>query len=166
MVHPPPPSPQPPLNPPYIVSIITSREPHVSNLSFLLPCSTEKVMLQDGGFKKRRVGATQWNRHCPCGTRFNQCRKCGGSSVCPHGRQKSMCKECGGKCICPHKRQVPARYREHVLSYTHACVCVHARAHACACAHTHKRARAHASMDARTHICVRARTHSHSEISL
>ena len=38
----------------------------------------EKVMLEDGGFRKRRVGAKQWQRHCN------------------HGRRRSTCKECGG----------------------------------------------------------------------
>ena len=38
----------------------------------------EKVMLEDGGFKKRRVGAKQWQRHCT------------------HSRQRSRCKQCGG----------------------------------------------------------------------
>ena len=27
----------------------------------------EKVMLEDGGFKKRKVGAKQWKRHCTHG---------------------------------------------------------------------------------------------------
>ena len=36
----------------------------------------EKVMLEDGGFKRRRVGAKKWQR------------------MCEHGRERSKCKEC------------------------------------------------------------------------
>ena len=54
----------------------------------------EKVMLEDGGFKRRRVGAKKWQRHCVHGRIPNRCKDCGGASICEHGRQRSRCKEC------------------------------------------------------------------------
>ena len=57
----------------------------------------EKVMLEDGGFKRRRVGAKRWQRICHHSRRRYQCKKCGGASICEHGRQRNKCKECGGQ---------------------------------------------------------------------
>ena len=65
----------------------------------------EKVMLEDGGFKKRRVGAKQWQRHCNHGRVRSRCKECGGASICEHGRRRSSCKECGGASICEHGRE-------------------------------------------------------------
>ena len=65
----------------------------------------EKVMLEDGGFKKRRVGAKQWQRCCSHGRRRNECKDCGGTSICEHSRQRHLCKDCGGASICEHNRQ-------------------------------------------------------------
>ena len=64
----------------------------------------EKVMLEDGGFKKRRVGAKHWQRHCTHGRQRSRCKECGGASICEHGRRRSECKECGGASICEHGR--------------------------------------------------------------
>ena len=38
----------------------------------------EKVMLEDGGFKRRRVGAKRWERMCPHGRQPNRCKSAGG----------------------------------------------------------------------------------------
>ena len=54
----------------------------------------EKVMLEDGGFKRRRVGAKHWQRMCPHGRRAQNCKDCGGASICEHGRRHSRCKQC------------------------------------------------------------------------
>ena len=65
----------------------------------------EEVPLDDGGFKRRRVGAKHWQRMCEHGKQKKQCKECGGSSICEHGRQRYHCKECGGKSICEHGRR-------------------------------------------------------------
>ena len=65
----------------------------------------EEVPLEGGGFKRRRVGAKNWNYHCEHGTRKESCKECGGSSICEHGRQRSRCKACGGSEICEHGRR-------------------------------------------------------------
>ena len=39
----------------------------------------EKVMLEDGGFKRRRVGAKKWQRHCVHSRRAENCKDCGGA---------------------------------------------------------------------------------------
>ena len=66
----------------------------------------EEVALEDGGFKRRRVGAKHWQRYCEHGTRKQICKVCGGGSgICEHGRRHSRCKECGGSSMCEHGRQ-------------------------------------------------------------
>ena len=82
----------------------------------------EKVMLEDGGFKKRRVGAKQWNRHCNHGCQRSTCKECGGASICEHGRRRSECKECGGASICEHGRR-----RSHCKECGGASICEHGR---------------------------------------
>ena len=64
----------------------------------------EEVPLEGGGYKRRRVGAKQWQRYCEHGRQKQSCKECGGSSVCEHGRQRSTCKECGGSSVCEHGR--------------------------------------------------------------
>ena len=68
----------------------------------------EEVPLEGGGFKRRRVGAKYWQRHCKHGGQKASCKECGGASICEHGRHRFACKECGGASICLHDRM---RYR-------------------------------------------------------
>ena len=82
----------------------------------------EKVLLEDGGFKKRRVGAKQWQRHCTHGRHRSKCKECGGTSICEHGRVRNTCKECGGASICEHGRQ-----RNRCKECGGASVCEHGR---------------------------------------
>ena len=49
----------------------------------------EKVMLEDGGFKKRRVGEKHWQRRCNHGRQPSRCKECGEASI----------KECRGASI-------------------------------------------------------------------
>ena len=65
----------------------------------------EKVPLEGGGYKRRRVGAKKWQHHCEHGKQKERCKECGGKGICEHGRQRYGCKECGGKGICEHGRQ-------------------------------------------------------------
>ena len=65
----------------------------------------EEVPLEGGGYKRRRVGAKQWQRYCEHGTRKQRCKECGGSALCEHGRERTQCKECGGSVICEHGRR-------------------------------------------------------------
>ena len=65
----------------------------------------EKVPLEGGGYKRRRVGAKAWKYHCEHGKQKERCKECGGKGVCEHGRERHRCKECGGKGICEHGRQ-------------------------------------------------------------
>ena len=82
----------------------------------------EKVMLEDGGFKKRRVGAKRWARHCIHGRQRSHCKQCGGASICEHGRQRNKCKECGGASICEH-----GRIRSQCKECGGASICEHGR---------------------------------------
>ena len=68
------------------------------------------VPLEGSGFKRRRVGAKQWQHHCEHGRQKASCKQCGKSSICDHGRQHSRCKECGGS-ICEYGR-IRSRCRE------------------------------------------------------
>jgi len=65
----------------------------------------EEVPLEGGGFKRRRVGAKQWQRYCEHGTRKERCKACGGGAMCEHGRERRKCKKCGGSSICEHGRE-------------------------------------------------------------
>ena len=64
----------------------------------------EKVPLDGGGYKRRRVGAKHWQVMCAHGKEKKTCKACGGASICEHGRQRYRCKECGGKGLCEHGR--------------------------------------------------------------
>ena len=65
----------------------------------------EEVPLEDGGYKRRRVGSKYWQRMCEHGKEKKTCKECGGKGLCEHGRRRSRCKECGGKGVCEHGRQ-------------------------------------------------------------
>ena len=68
----------------------------------------EKVPLEGGGYKRRRVGASAnaWQYMCEHGRRRSECKECGYvPKKCEHGRQRKQCKECGGSSICEHGRQ-------------------------------------------------------------
>ena len=82
----------------------------------------EKVMLEDGGFKRRRVGAKKWTRMCEHSRQPNLCKECGGASICEHGRRRSSCKDCGGASVCEHGRQ-----RSHCKDCGGASICEHGR---------------------------------------
>jgi len=59
----------------------------------------EKVMLEDGGFKRRRVGAKKWRMHCAHGPQRDRCKECGGASICEHGRDRRWA-VVGRTCTC------------------------------------------------------------------
>ena len=82
----------------------------------------EKVPLEGGGYKRRRVGSKKWQRYCEHGTRKERCKECGGSGICEHGRQRSRCKECGGGAICEH-----GRIRNQCKECGGASICEHGR---------------------------------------
>lgn len=42
--------------------------------------------LPDGGAKRRRIGARQWQYYCVHQRQRNKCKDCGGSSICIHNR--------------------------------------------------------------------------------
>ena len=52
----------------------------------------EKLMLDDGGFKRRKVGTRDWRRHCLHGRQRSTCKECGGGSICAHGRRQLRAK--------------------------------------------------------------------------
>ena len=54
----------------------------------------EKVPLEGGGYKRRRVGAKKWQHMCEHGKEKQKCKECGGASICEHGCRRSRCKEC------------------------------------------------------------------------
>ena len=82
----------------------------------------EEVPLEGGGFKRRRVGAKQWQRYCEHGRRKQSCKECGGSSICEHGRHRPQCKECGGSSMCKHGRR-----RSRCKECGGASICEHGR---------------------------------------
>ena len=56
----------------------------------------EVVQTKDGGYKRRRIGATgSWTYLCDKhGNIRAKCMECQGGSICQHKRQRSRCKNC------------------------------------------------------------------------
>ena len=63
----------------------------------------EKIMLVDGGFKRRRVGAKKWQRYCAHERRRDQCKICARTLLCKHLRARTLCKKCNDAgLMCEH----------------------------------------------------------------